>query len=91
MYPNPQQALPLPTRPNVEQYKTLAKDLVKACKSGEPAAVREWAVRWIEKLAALQHAPDRCCETRPRSAHTSTPSSSSRGRHSHAVTPRGAR
>ena len=38
MYPNPQQALPLPTRPNVEQYKKLAKDLVKACKSGEPAA-----------------------------------------------------
>ena len=57
MYPNPQQALPLPTRPNVEQYKKLAKDLVKACKSGEPAAVRDWAVRWIEKLAALQDAP----------------------------------
>ncbi len=57
MYPNPQQALPLPIRPNVEQYKKLAKDLVKACKSGEPAAVREWAVRWIEKLAAFQDAP----------------------------------
>jgi hypothetical protein len=57
MYPNPQQALPLPTRPNVEQYRKLAKDLVKACKSGDPAAIREWAVRWIEKLAALQDAP----------------------------------
>ena len=48
MYPNPQQALPLPARPNVEQYRKLAKDLVKACKSGEPTAVRDWAVRWIE-------------------------------------------
>ena len=57
MYPNPQQALPLPTRPNVEQYKKLAKDLVKACKSGDPAAIRVWAIRWIEKLAALQEAP----------------------------------
>jgi hypothetical protein len=57
VYPNPQQALPLPTRPNVEQYKKLAKDLVKACKSGDRTAIREWAVRWIEKLAALQDAP----------------------------------
>jgi ankyrin repeat protein len=57
MYPNPQQALPLPTRPNVEQYKKLAKDLAKACKSGDPAAIRDWAVRWFEKLAALQDAP----------------------------------
>jgi hypothetical protein len=57
MYPNPQQALPLPSRPNVEQYKKLAKDLVKACKSGDPGAIRVWAVRWIEKLAPLQNAP----------------------------------
>ena len=57
MYPNPQQALPLPSRPNLEQYKKLAKDLVKACRSGDPAAIRDWAVRWIEKLAALQDAP----------------------------------
>jgi hypothetical protein len=57
MYPNPQQALPLPTSPNVEQYRKLAKDLVKACESGDPSAIRDWAVRWIEKLAALQAAP----------------------------------
>src|SRR5947207_11639254 len=57
MYPNPQEALPLPTRPNVEQYKKLAKNLVKACKSGDPAAIRDWAIRWIGKLAALQDAP----------------------------------
>ena len=57
MYPNPQQALPLPPARTSSQYRKLAKDLVKACKSGEPAAIREWAVRWIEKLAALQDAP----------------------------------
>jgi hypothetical protein len=27
-------ALPLPPRPNLEQYKKRAKDLVKICKSG---------------------------------------------------------
>jgi len=54
MYPNPQEALPLPPRPNVEQYKKLAKDLVKSCKSGDPAAFRAWAFQWVEALAALQ-------------------------------------
>jgi hypothetical protein len=34
MFPNPQSALPLPPRPNLEQYKKLAKDLVKVCKTG---------------------------------------------------------
>src|SRR5229473_6530107 len=58
MYPNPQDALPLPSRPNVEQYKKRAKDLVKSCKSGDPAAIRVWATQWIEALAALQREPD---------------------------------
>jgi ankyrin repeat protein len=53
MFPNPQAALPLPPRPNVEQYKKLAKDLVKACKSREPDAIRAWAGRWIEALVKL--------------------------------------
>jgi hypothetical protein len=30
----PQDAVPLPPRPNLEQYKKLAKDLVKVCKPG---------------------------------------------------------
>ena len=29
MYPNPQDVLPLPARPNLEQYKKQAKDLVR--------------------------------------------------------------
>src|SRR6266576_5966364 len=59
MYPNPQDALPLPLRPNIEQYKKLAKDLVKSCKSVDSAAIHVWAVRWIEALAALQQDSDR--------------------------------
>jgi ankyrin repeat protein len=57
MFPNPQDALPLPPRPNLEQYKKLAKDLLKACKSGEPDALRRWATQWVEALASLQTAP----------------------------------
>src|ERR1700732_3557342 len=40
-------ALPLPPRPNVEQYKKLAKDLQRASRSSDPdSAVRDWAARW---------------------------------------------
>jgi ankyrin repeat protein len=47
-------ALPLPPRPNLEQYKKLAKDLQAACKSGDPGAIRNWAARWHETIARLQ-------------------------------------
>ena len=47
-------ALPLPPRPNLEQYKKLAKDFQRACNSGEPGAVRAWAGRWIETLTRLR-------------------------------------
>jgi hypothetical protein len=57
MYPNPQDALPLPSRPRVEQYKKLAKDLVKACRSGDPAAIGAWASHWVEALASHQSEP----------------------------------
>jgi hypothetical protein len=53
MFPNPQAALPLPTRPNLEQYKKLAKDLVKASKSQDADAIRAWATKWIETLVRL--------------------------------------
>ena len=54
MFPNPQDALPLPPRPRLEQYKKRAKDLVKACKSGDKNAIRQWAAEWLEALASLQ-------------------------------------
>jgi ankyrin repeat protein len=47
-------ALPLPPRPNLEQYKKLAKDFQHACRSGDPGAIRDWAARWAETLARLQ-------------------------------------
>ncbi|HEX3251845.1 MAG TPA: hypothetical protein VHS05_20585 [Pyrinomonadaceae bacterium] len=51
MFPNAQDALPLPRRPNVERYKNLAKDLVKACKSDDKDVIFEWAEKWVILLA----------------------------------------
>lgn len=59
MYPNPQDVLPLPPRPSLEQYRKKAKDLVKACKSGDPDSIRAWTAQWIEGLAAFHGEPDR--------------------------------
>jgi hypothetical protein len=47
-------ALPLPPRPDLEQYKKLVKDFQHACKSADPDAIRDWAAHWIENLARLQ-------------------------------------
>src|SRR6185295_9830967 len=47
-------ALPLPPRPNLEQYKKLAKDFQHACRSSDTGAIRDWAARWAETLARLQ-------------------------------------
>ena len=53
MFPNPQDALPLPPHPNLERYRKLAKELVKACKSEGSQAIGDWVVRWLESLARL--------------------------------------
>jgi len=53
MFPNPQDALPVPPRPNLEQYRKLAKELVKAARSAEPDAIRVWTGRWINRLVKL--------------------------------------
>jgi hypothetical protein len=45
--------LPLPPRPNLEQYKKRAKDLVAAANSSDPGAVRAWATGWLAALAKL--------------------------------------
>jgi ankyrin repeat protein len=44
-------ALPLPPRPDLEQYKKLARDLQTACRSGDPQAIHQWATDWLERLA----------------------------------------
>jgi hypothetical protein len=49
-------AIPLPPRPNLEQYHNRAKSLLKACKSGDGNAVRAWARQWLDSLAALTDA-----------------------------------
>lgn len=61
MFPNPQDALPLPPRPSLERYRKLAKDLVKACKeageidseSNNDDPFYAWAEEWIDALVRL--------------------------------------
>jgi hypothetical protein len=48
------EAVPLPPRPSLEQYKKIARDLQDACKTGRPGAVRQWAARWLDTLARLE-------------------------------------
>ena len=55
MFPNPQDALPLPPHPNLNQYKKRAKDLLKANQSTDPAAIRTWAAEWIASLVRLSN------------------------------------
>lgn len=53
MFPNPQEAHPLASRPSLEQYRKRAKDRVKAARSGDVDAIRAWADGWkeIERIA----------------------------------------
>jgi ankyrin repeat protein len=51
MFPNAQDALPLPRRPSLERYKKLARDFVKACKSDDKDAIDHWAKQWVTALA----------------------------------------
>jgi hypothetical protein len=53
VFPNPQDALPLPPSPNLEQYRKRAKDLLKASQSPDPTAIRIWATNWINSLVRL--------------------------------------
>lgn len=46
-------AIPLAPQPNVEQYKKVSKDLLKAGRTGDAAHVRAWAADWVERLARL--------------------------------------
>lgn len=50
MFPNPQDALPQPARLSLEQYRKLAKDLVKVCKTADPEAIRSRITLWIRDL-----------------------------------------
>ena len=54
MYPNTHDVISLPGRPNLEQYKKRAKDLVKACRAGTPEAIATWAGQWPEHANQVQ-------------------------------------
>ena len=45
--------LPLPPRPDLEQYRKRAKSLVAAANSGDPDAVTKWASDWLTSLTKL--------------------------------------
>jgi len=63
--------LPLPPRPDLDQYRKRAKALVAAASSGDPDAVKRWATDWLNALTRLlgveitpfvQHSFDRAVE-----------------------------
>lgn len=63
--------LPLPPRPDLEQYRKRAKALVAAARSKDPAAVNAWTREWLKSLAKsldveitpfVQHSFDRALE-----------------------------
>jgi ankyrin repeat protein len=47
-------ALRLPPRPDLDQYRKLAKDLQRAARASEPDAIARWARRWLDALARLR-------------------------------------
>ena len=53
MYPNPQDAVPLPPRPDLGQYRKRAKELARAARIGGDA-IGAWAAGWVEALLSLQ-------------------------------------
>jgi hypothetical protein len=55
VYPNPQDVLPLPPRPDLGQYRTRAKELTVACRTGD-TALQAWVTSWIRAL--VRHLPD---------------------------------
>ena len=72
MYPNPQDAVPLPPHPDLEQHRKRAKELVKAGRTGDDA-IRAWAAAWVETLLALHpDLPDFARRDAGRRAHQVT-------------------
>jgi ankyrin repeat protein len=54
MYPNPQDVVPLPARPSLEQYEKHANDLAAACRSGEPRAIGAWAAQFTDSIQEFE-------------------------------------
>jgi ankyrin repeat protein len=47
-------ALPLPPRPNLEQYRNLARDLQRAVRRSDPERFARWAARWPDDADRLE-------------------------------------
>jgi ankyrin repeat protein len=45
--------LPLPPRPDIDQYRKRAKSLVAAASADDPDAVKQWATDWLTALTRL--------------------------------------
>jgi ankyrin repeat protein len=52
------EALPLPPSPDLDQYRTLAKELLVAVKSGERERIEAWAHAWMTRLYELSGADE---------------------------------
>ena len=52
-------ALPLPPRPDLSQYRKLAKDLLAVVLTDDPEALADWARQWFRNLMRLHGEPDR--------------------------------
>ena len=52
MYPNPQDAVPLPPHPDLEQYRKRAKELVKASRAGWTFSRRPGSWLWAPRTKA---------------------------------------
>jgi ankyrin repeat protein len=53
MFPNPQDALPIPPRPNLDHYKKRAKDLLKAFRSFNAEMLHACCADWLNSLVRL--------------------------------------
>jgi ankyrin repeat protein len=51
-------ALPLPPHPDIDQYRTLAKELLLAAKTGESERIEAWAHAWMTRLYELSGADE---------------------------------
>ncbi|HET7694707.1 MAG TPA: ankyrin repeat domain-containing protein [Vicinamibacterales bacterium] len=47
-------AIPLPPRPRLEQYRKIARDLQRACASGDPGAIDRWGAKALSAIARLR-------------------------------------
>ncbi len=41
--------LPLPAHPDLDHYRTLAKEFQRACRRKQPDAIRDWASAWLRR------------------------------------------